>query len=211
MLTNFGRISSKVKLASRISRPIDGQGKLEDFWKSGGPGDIEEGYTYSKIGAFVDNFEFNWRRWRNLETLGQIDPCQLWAVEVSAAALAQAGYDGESNDFDRSKCGVVFANALGGENRNLSNIRVWSNHTKNVAVKHGLPAENAEGFKAELVEHSPRIDEDTMPGELANVVSGRVANLLNLQVPTTQRTLLVHHPWRLFWMHVGFCKIAKLI
>ena len=159
-------------------------GKLEDFWKSGGPGDIEEGYTYSKIGAFVDNFEFNWRRWRQPPgTLGQIDPCQLWAVEVSAAALAQAGYDGESNDFDRSKCGVVFANALGGENRNLSNIRVWSNHTKNVAVKHGLPAENAEGFKAELVEHSPRIDEDTMPGELANVVSGRVANLLNLQGP----------------------------
>ena len=67
-------------------------GKLEDFWKSGGPGDIEEGYTYSKIGAFVDNFEFNWRRWRQPPgTLGQIDPCQLWAVEVSAAALAQAG------------------------------------------------------------------------------------------------------------------------
>ena len=50
-------------------------GKLEDFWKSGGPGDIEEGYTYSKIGAFVDNFEFNWRRWRQPPgTLGQIDP-----------------------------------------------------------------------------------------------------------------------------------------
>ena len=159
-------------------------GKVDDFWKSGGPGDIEEGYTYAKIGAFVDGFEFNWRRWRQPPgTLGQIDPCQLWAVEVSAAALTQAGYDGESRDFDRSKCGVIFANALGGENRNLSNIRVWSNHTKNVAIKHGLPEQNADGFKAELVENSPRIDEDTMPGELANVVSGRVANLLNLQGP----------------------------
>ena len=80
----------------------------------GGPGDIEEGYTYSKIGAFVENFEFNWRRWRQPPgTLGQIDPCQLWAVEVSAAALENAGFDGSSNDFDRSKCGVSFANALG--------------------------------------------------------------------------------------------------
>ena len=32
-------------------------------------------------------------------------------------------------------------------------------------------------------EHSPKVDEDTMPGELANVVSGRVANLLDLQGP----------------------------
>ena len=30
---------------------------------------------------------------------------------------------------------------------------------------------------------SPRVDEDTMPGELANVVAGRVANLLDLQGP----------------------------
>ena len=175
---------TQAKVSIKEVAPERWPGKVEDFWKSGGPGAIEEGYTYSKIGAFVENFEFNWRRWRQPPgTLGQIDPCQLWAVEVSAAALAHAGYDGESKDFDRSKCGVIFANALGGENRNLSNIRVWSNHTKNLAVKHGLPEENADDFKSELVEHSPRIDEDTVPGELANVVSGRVANLLNLQGP----------------------------
>ena len=84
-----------------------------------------------KIGAFVEDFEFNWRRWRQPPgTLGQIDPCQLWAVEVSAAALEQSGYDGETKDFDRSKCGVIFANALGGENRNLSNISVVQPHQK---------------------------------------------------------------------------------
>ena len=159
-------------------------GKIENFWKSGGPGNIDEGFTYAKIGAFVEGFEFNWRRWRQPPgTLGQIDPCQLWAVEVSAAALDSSGYNDGEKQFDRSKCGVVFANALGGENRNLSNIRVWSNHTKNVAIKHGLPEDKAEVFREEIVEHSPRIDEDTMPGELANVVSGRVANLLDLQGP----------------------------
>ena len=105
-------------------------GKIENFWKSGGPGNIDEGFTYAKIGAFVEGFEFNWRRWRQPPgTLGQIDPCQLWAVEVSAAALDSSGYNDGAKHFDRSKCGVVFANALGGENRNLSNIRVWSNHT----------------------------------------------------------------------------------
>ena len=183
-INQFWQNIQQGKVSIKTVEPSRWPGKIEDFWKVGGPGDVEEGFTYSKIGAFVENFEFNWRRWRQPPgTLGQIDPCQLWAVEVSAAALEQSGYDGESKDFDRSKCGVIFANALGGENRNLSNIRVWSNHTKNVAIKHGLPQENAKGFQDEIVEHSPRIDEDTMPGELANVVSGRVANLLNLQGP----------------------------
>ena len=36
-------------------------GKVDDFWKSGGPGDIEEGFTYAKIGAFVDGFEATFR------------------------------------------------------------------------------------------------------------------------------------------------------
>ena len=39
----------------------------------------------------------------------------IMGSEVSAAALEQSGYDGESKDFNCSKCGVIFANALGGE------------------------------------------------------------------------------------------------
>ncbi len=159
-------------------------GPISHFYRKGGPGESQEGFTYSKIGALVEGFEFDWRRWRQPPgTLPQIDPCQLWAVAVAADAIEQAGYDGESKDIDRTRCGVVFANALGGENRNLSNIRVWSNHTSEVAKKHGLPAGSLEAFTNELVEGAPRIDEDTMPGELANVVSGRVANLLDLQGP----------------------------
>ena len=57
-------------------------------------------------------------------TLPQIDPCQLWAMTVSADAIEHAGYDGDAKDIDRTRTGVVFANALGGENRNLSNLRV---------------------------------------------------------------------------------------
>ncbi len=159
-------------------------GAVEHFWKQGGPGEHTEGYSYAKIGAFVQKYEFDWRRWRQPPgTLPQIDPCQLWAVTVSADALEHAGYDGSTKDIDRSRTGVVFANALGGENRNLSNIRVWSNHTKQVAYAHGLPAEAGDSFQDDINQFTPRVDEDTMPGELANVVSGRVANLLDLQGP----------------------------
>ncbi|DAC70252.1 MAG TPA: polyketide synthase, partial [Candidatus Poseidoniales archaeon] len=159
-------------------------GPVNHFWTEGKPGDIAHGYTYAKIGAFVEDYEFDWRRWRQPPgTIPQIDPCQLWAVSVSAKAIEQAGYGEGEKQFPRERAGVVFANALGGENRNMSNIRVWSNHTSELAQQHGLPASSKEAFMDAMNEYSPKVDEDTMPGELANVVSGRVANLLDLQGP----------------------------
>ena len=83
----------------------------------------------------------------------------------------------------RERTGVTIANALGGEFRNLSNFRVWADALKRKALERGLPEGEGDAFVASIVEGSPRIDEDTMPGELANVVAGRVANLLDLQGP----------------------------
>ena len=42
---------------------------------------------------------------------------------------------------------------------------------------------DSEAFLSQWNHGLPKIDEDTMPGELANVVAGRVANLLDLQGP----------------------------
>ena len=39
-------------------------------------------------------------------------------------------------------------------------------------------------WRAAIGEHLPAITEDTMPGELANIIAGRVANLLNLRGPS---------------------------
>ena len=91
--------------------------------------------TYSKIGAFVEGYEFDWKRWRQPPgTLPQIDICQQWAVSVSASALENAGYLGEGSvEPPRGKTSVIFANALGGENRNLSNQRVWAGRTVRLA------------------------------------------------------------------------------
>ncbi|MDP6870030.1 MAG: beta-ketoacyl synthase N-terminal-like domain-containing protein [Candidatus Poseidoniaceae archaeon] len=154
------------------------------YWENGEPGKVTEGKTYSKIGAFVEGYEFDWRRWRQPPgTLPQIDPCQLWAVTVSASAIENAGYGEGGKDFDRASCGVIFANALGGENRSESNIRVYSAEVRKIAIDNGATPEQADAMVEQICEGKPRIDEDTMPGELANVVSGRVANLLDLQGP----------------------------
>ena len=159
---------------------------VADFWVEGAPKNVDENKTYAKIGAWVDDFEFDWRRWRQPPgTLPQIDMCQLWAVATSAAALEDAGYLGEgaARDLPNARTGVIFANALGGENRNLSNHRVWADQFARKAVEAGMPEANREALKAALTDGLPKVDEDTMPGELANVVAGRVANLLDLQGP----------------------------
>ena len=159
---------------------------VSDFWVKGGPKNVDENKTYSKIGGWVDGFEFDWRRWKIPPgSLGQIDLTQQWAVAVSAAALEDAGYMGEnSRDLPNEKTGVIFANALGGENRNLSNHRIWADQFARHAIEvGGMPPSGAEAFKQAITEGLPKVTEDTMPGELANVVSGRVANLLDLQGP----------------------------
>jgi len=154
------------------------------YWENGTPGNVSEGKTYSKIGGFVEGYEFDWRRWRQPPgSLPQIDPCQLWAVTVSADAIENAGYGDGGKTLDRSRTGVIFANALGGENRSESNIRVYSAEMRKIAIDNGATPAQADAMVEKMCEGKPRIDEDTMPGELANVVSGRVANLLDLQGP----------------------------
>ena len=39
------------------------------------------------------------------------------------------------------------------------------------------------GWRNQIGKRLPPITEDSMPGELANIVSGRVANVLNLRGP----------------------------
>ncbi|MBJ04198.1 MAG: hypothetical protein CMB65_05825, partial [Euryarchaeota archaeon] len=159
---------------------------VSDFWVEGGPKNVDQNKTYSKIGGWVENFEFDWRRWKTPPgSLDQIDDTQLWAVTVSAAALENAGYMGEgARQLPKSRTGIIFANALGGENRNLSNHRIWADQFARHAVESGgMPLEGKEAFKSAILDGLPKVTEDTMPGELANVVSGRVANLLDLQGP----------------------------
>ncbi|MDE0707398.1 MAG: beta-ketoacyl synthase N-terminal-like domain-containing protein, partial [Candidatus Poseidoniales archaeon] len=157
-----------------------------DFWVEGGPKNVDVNKTYSKIGGWIENYEFDWRRWKVPPgSLPQIDLTQQWAVTVSAAALEDAGYMDEGDkELPRARTGVIFANALGGENRNLSNHRIWADQFARYAVEAGgMPSEGKAAFKAAILDGLPLVTEDTMPGELANVVSGRVANLLDLQGP----------------------------
>ncbi|MGM0555768.1 MAG: beta-ketoacyl synthase N-terminal-like domain-containing protein, partial [Myxococcota bacterium] len=149
--------------------------------------------TYSKIGGWITDFDFDRKRYRLPPMVIQsMDPTQTLCLETVNEALEDSGY--ADKDFDRERCAVILGNAMGGDLRDRTNLRVA--HAEFDMVLRQVMMEMASGKLtqremdqlAETVEKRfkgmlPTIDEDSMPGELANVVAGRVASQFNLRGP----------------------------
>ncbi|MEO6091289.1 MAG: beta-ketoacyl synthase N-terminal-like domain-containing protein, partial [Umezawaea sp.] len=99
-------------------------------------------------------------------SLTSIEPAQLLALEVSAQALADAGY--RTRVFDRERTSVIFGAEAGADLANAYTVR-----SSLPALYDGTPP-------AELDEYLPKLTEDSFPGVLGNVIAGRVANRLDL-------------------------------
>ena len=146
-----------------------------------------EDKTYSKIGGFITDFEFNSIKLRIPPPVAkQMDTVQQLAVTATAEALKDAGYDGK--DADHSKTAVIFGNAMGGPKKEASDLRISSPEYidrlyKSPSFKK-LPKKQQDAVAVELEsairDSYMHINEDSMPGELSNVIAGRVANTFNL-------------------------------
>ncbi len=146
--------------------------------------------TYSKIGGWVRGYEFDWKRFKMPpKVAASMDQGQQWAVTIAADALADYGYPNRPLDTDRTA--VVLGTAMGGELHYITNSRIifpeYARALKAVPEFQQLPAAAREAILAhwhDVVDNTlPPITEDSMPGELPNIVSGRVANVLNLRGP----------------------------
>ncbi|WP_230467581.1 type I polyketide synthase [Lujinxingia vulgaris] len=149
--------------------------------------------TYSKIGGWIEGFEFDRRRFRMPpRVVASVDPTQLLCLEAVHEALEDAGY--LEKEFKRDRCAVILGNALGGDLRDDSTLRILypkmdqalrgalmalSSSALSGAQREALLAEVEARFKGELGE----VSEDSMPGELANVIAGRVAQVFDLRGP----------------------------
>ncbi len=146
--------------------------------------------TYSKIGGWVRGFTFDWKRFKiPPRVAAAMDEGQQWAVTIAAEALADYGYPERALDTDRT--GVILGTAMGGELHYITHQRVvfpeYVHLLERTEAWRRLPREVQEAliaqWHAELDRTLPPVTEDTMPGELPNIVSGRVANVLNLRGP----------------------------
>jgi malonyl CoA-acyl carrier protein transacylase len=146
--------------------------------------------TYSKIGGWVRGFEFDWKRFKlPPKVAAAMDGGQQWALTVAADVLAAYGYPERPLNTERTA--TIIGTAMGGELTFITTERIafpeFARALTAVPEFAGLPVPTREailsGWHDHIDEQFPRITEDSMPGELPNIVSGRIANVLNLRGP----------------------------
>ncbi len=148
--------------------------------------------TYSRIGGWVRDYEWSPLEWRLPvpPKVGEaMDRTQKWAIAATRQVLADYGYP--DRPLDTKRTAVVFGNAMAGDQHYLTALRAFfpefadelakapSFAALEPATRGAIEAE----FRAGVGERFPPITEDTMPGELANIIAGRVANLFDLNGP----------------------------
>ncbi len=143
--------------------------------------------TYSKIGGFITGYKFNSLKYKIPPAVAkQMDSIQCLALDIAQMALEDSGYD--KKDFDHTRTAVIVANSVGGMKNEFSNVRIYKafyyDMLKRSDAFKNLPQTTKEGILKELEgfvnEQFLPINEDTMPGELPNVLAGRIANVFNL-------------------------------
>ena len=128
----------------------------------------KDGATPSKWGGFLPRIPFDPLRYGiPPASLGSIEPVQLLALEAARRSLEDAGYGDRGREFDRARTSVVFGAEAGSDLSNATTLR---------AVLPSYYGKIPQGIEEQL----PTLTEDSFPGMLSNVISGRIANRLDL-------------------------------
>ena len=148
--------------------------------------------TYSKIGGWVREHVWDPMKWRMPippRVVNAMDEAQKWAIACTREALEDYGYPERPLEADRTA--VILGNAMAGEKHYLTALRVYfpeyATQLSEAATFAALPAAAREKITTELhqriAKRIPDITEDSMPGELANCIAGRIANVFNFHGP----------------------------
>ncbi len=148
--------------------------------------------TYSKIGGWVRDYPWDPMKWRlpiPPRVVEAMDGTQKWAIACTREALEDYGYP--KRPFDPDRTAVILGNAMAGERHYLTSMRVffpeYAHELAESTSFAALPAASRNSITRELhdrmARHLPEIWEDSMPGELANCIAGRIANVFNFHGP----------------------------
>jgi acyl transferase domain-containing protein/NAD(P)-dependent dehydrogenase (short-subunit alcohol dehydrogenase family) len=148
--------------------------------------------TYSKIGGWVREYVWEPMKWHlpiPPRVVDAMDVAQKWAIASTREALEDYGYPKRALNLDRTA--VILGNAMAGERHYLTSLRVhfpeYARELAGSASFAALPQTVRRDITRELHDRMgkllPEITEDSMPGELANCIAGRIANLYNFHGP----------------------------
>ena len=148
--------------------------------------------TYSKIGGWVRDFVWDPMKWRlgvPPRVVDAMDGAQKWAIACTREALEDYGYPKRPLEADRTA--VILGNAMAGEKHYFSALRIYfpeyarelSESGSFAALPEALRHDITRELHDRMAKAIPEITEDTMPGELANCIAGRIANIFNFHGP----------------------------
>jgi acyl transferase domain-containing protein/NAD(P)-dependent dehydrogenase (short-subunit alcohol dehydrogenase family)/acyl carrier protein len=148
--------------------------------------------TYSKIGGWVREFVWDPIKWHlpiPPRVVDAMDGAQKWAIACTREALEDYGYPKRPLDLDRTA--VILGNAMAGEKHYLTSLRVYfpeyarelAGSASFAALPEAIRRDITREMYDRMAKHLPEITEDSMPGELANCIAGRIANIYNFHGP----------------------------
>ncbi len=148
--------------------------------------------TYSKIGGWVRDAPWDPLAWRlpiPPKVAAAMDVGQQWAVACTREALLDYGWP--TRPLDAERTAVILGNAMAGERHYYTALRIFRPEVEAALARTAhfasLPADARAAIETELAaaftKDLPEITEDTMPGELANCIAGRIANLFDFHGP----------------------------
>ena len=118
-----------------------------------------------------------------------MDETQQWGIACTREALEDYGYPKRPLNLDRTA--VILGNAMGGEKHYLTSLRVFfpeyarelGENESFAALPEAMQRDITRELHKRVGKRLPEITEDTMPGELANCLAGRIANIFNFHGP----------------------------
>jgi acyl transferase domain-containing protein/NAD(P)H-dependent flavin oxidoreductase YrpB (nitropropane dioxygenase family)/NAD(P)-dependent dehydrogenase (short-subunit alcohol dehydrogenase family) len=123
-------------------------------------------HVVSKWGGFIGAADFDALEFGiTPQSLAAIEPIQLLSLLITKRAFEDAGYD-DLSEVDLENTSVIFGAQGAGELTTAYGFRAGLRH---------MFGDLAPEFEATL----PRLTEDSFPGVLSNVISGRISNRLN--------------------------------
>jgi acyl transferase domain-containing protein/acyl carrier protein len=136
--------------------------------------------TYCKRGGFLPDIDFNPMEFGLPPNILEVtDISQLLGLVVAKEALEDAGY-GTSRQFNHERTGVILGVAIGRQLAVPLGARLQDPLWKKVLKNSGLSDEDSQKIIEKLKSGYVQWDENAFPGMLANVISGRIANRLDL-------------------------------
>jgi len=155
------------------------------FYNPGADGK-DNTHTYCRRGGFIEAFaEFDPLDFGIMPgSVDGSDPGHFLTLRVAREALADAGY--VDRQFDRQRTGVIIGHGSYPHRGMTSSgayggVELFIELLREVVPE--LPAETMETLVRRIQSRLPPFTPDTCPGLISNVLSGRIANRLNLMGP----------------------------